>query len=93
METELSIVAKIAIQIMDHNLEDCGMIMSNFEIYLVGKQTIFHVVIGSHPQILKSKIDITQITIGMLGTNPIECYQKKKFRILYFMKTLTSKIP
>jgi hypothetical protein len=81
---ELSTVAKIAIQIMDHNPEDYGMTRSDFVIYLVGKQTIFHAVIGNHPQILMSKIGTTQIKIRMLGTNPIECYQKNKLEY-YFL--------
>jgi serine/threonine protein kinase len=54
--------------------KDCGMSRSDFEIYSVGMRTIFHASIENRPQTLKSKIDTIQNIIGMLGTNPVECY-------------------
>jgi serine/threonine protein kinase len=72
--SKLFTVTKIAIQIMGHDPEDCGMSRSDFEIYSVGMRTIFHASIENRPQTLKSKIDTIQNIIGMLGTNPVECY-------------------
>jgi hypothetical protein len=57
LEMELVTIAKIAIQIMGHDLEDCGMSRSDFEIYSVDMQTIFLAIIKNRPQTLKSRID------------------------------------
>jgi hypothetical protein len=54
---ELIIVGKITIQIMDHELEDCGMSRSDFEMYFASTRTIFYVAIENHLQTLMSKID------------------------------------
>jgi hypothetical protein len=76
---ELYIVAEIAFQIMDHDLEVCGMLRSDFEIYSPSMRTIFHVAIENRSQILKSKIDTIQSTIRILGTKSVEYYQKIEF--------------
>ena len=46
---ELFTVAKIAIRIMDHDPEDCGMLRSNVEIYYACMKTIFHASIENRP--------------------------------------------
>jgi hypothetical protein len=42
---------------MDHNLKDCRMTSSDFEMYSASMWTIFHVAIKNCFKILKFKID------------------------------------
>jgi hypothetical protein len=46
---ELFTIAKIAIRIMGHDPEDCGMLRSDFEIYYARMKTIFHASIENRP--------------------------------------------
>jgi hypothetical protein len=52
LEMELFTKTKIAFQIMDHDLEDCGMSRNDFEMYSAGMWTIFHATIENRPQTL-----------------------------------------